>query len=161
MTKLRDPVSIENTLYRVLGRVSIERAAELTGRGEHYLRACTDPDKREILSMRDAEVLDLEYHAATGEGFPLYEAYGRRLDTARADRFADAASLGRLGGLLAKEGGEAVAALIAIGLSNADPVQLRAALTELEQCDEIVDRGVAFIRQLLDQERSGPPHAPT
>ncbi|MGR6329238.1 hypothetical protein ACU5AX_09240 [Sphingomonas sp. XXL09] len=160
MTKVRDALSIENTLFRVLGDLTIERAAEVTNKGKDYLRACTDPDKREVLSMRDAELLDLAYHEKNGGGFPLLEAYSRRLETKHAERFVDAAALGNLGAALAKEGGEAIAALVAIGLSNADPDKLRAALPELEQCDEIVDRAIAVCRDALDRAREGAHGAP-
>ena len=69
MTKQREAVTVENTLYRVLGTLTIERAAEVTGRAESYLRALSDPDKRDRLTIEDAIKLDLEYRAGGREGY--------------------------------------------------------------------------------------------
>lgn len=51
-------MTIENTLYRVLGEITIERAAEVTGRSLNYLRSLTDPNKRERLTIEDSRMLD-------------------------------------------------------------------------------------------------------
>lgn len=159
MTKLREPVTIENTLYRVLGELTIERAAEATGRAVSYLRALTDPDKREQLTVRDLELLDLACHEKLGQGFPLFEALGRRLETARADRFAGAACIGRHAVEVAKENGEAVAALLEAALSAGDPRLLEEALRQSEDVHRVVTATIATIRDQLSRSRLVPPQA--
>ena len=161
MTKVRPPVSIENALYRVLGDVTIERAAEVTGRAEHYLRALSDPDKREQLTVRDLELLDLEHNARRAEGFPLFEALGRRLQTARAERFADAAANGRNAIALARESGEATAALMEAAIDGGDPKLLERALRELEDAHVVSSSAIACVRDQLARARDGPSLYPT
>ena len=157
MTKVRNPVTIENTLYAVLGRISIERASEVTGRAESYLRALSDPDKRERLTIEDAIALDLEHRARGGDGFPLYETYGRIMDSVAAERFADAAAIGRIAVIVAKEAGEATAALIEASLPGAGPDKLETALRELEQSDDAGHAAIALLRDL----RTKPPDIPS
>lgn len=156
MTKVRAPLSIENTLYEVLGRVGIERAGEITGRTAGYLRALSDPDKREKLTVEDAIKLDLEHHAAGGDGHPFFETIGLLLEAARAERFADAATLGRHAISVAKESGEATAALIAAALSNGSPAALETALRELEQDQAAGAAAIVDLRNALNRARDGP-----
>jgi hypothetical protein len=161
MTVPRDPVTIEDKLLHVLGTLTLKVAAEVTGRHQGYLNALTHPDRRETLAVRDLELLDLAYAKQTGAGFPLTEALLRRMESNQANQFADAREIGRLGGAIAKEGGEAAAACIDAALSNGDPEKLKAALRELEQSDEVTDRAIAMIRQVLARARDGPAPAPT
>lgn len=157
MTLLRDPVTIENTLFTVLGELTVELAAELTGRHVGYLNNLTHPGRRETLSVRDLEILDLAYAKATGKGMPLFEALSRRLESAQADLFADARAIGETAGRLAKEGGEAAAALIEAALSNGNPDKLKAALRECEQSDAVNDHAIAQLRQALKRHEQQPP----
>ena len=101
MTKLRDPVTIENTLLMLLGTISIERAAEVTGRATGYVRNLSNPDTRERLALEDAISLDLEWRAQGNEGYPLLETYDRILHSNAADRFADATALATITLLMA------------------------------------------------------------
>jgi hypothetical protein len=155
MTKLREPVSIENTLMAVIGRMTIERAAEVTGRKAHYLLALTDPARDTVLNVADLEALDLEAHARWGEGFPLYEALGRRLDSSKAERFVDQAAIGRAAANHAKEAGDATAAMI-LAAGSTDPRLIEDALREAEQSDAAADACVAVLRAALDRAREGP-----
>ena len=155
MTKLREPVSIENALLLTLGRLTIERAAEVTGRQPHYLRAASDPDKPDqLLSVRDMELLDLASHADFGDGFPLYEALGRRLESSAAERFADQAAIGRACMAVAKETGDATAAMIAASLPGASIPELETALRELEEADASTDGAIAVVRSALNHARA-------
>jgi len=154
MTKVRTPLSIENTLRVVLGELTIEVAAEITSRGTAYLNQCTDEDRREQLNVRDLELLDLEHHARFGRGFPLYQALGRRLDTARSERFADAAANGRNAALLAKESGEAIAALCQAAFAAGDEDALRHALAEMEQAHTASTTAIADLRDQLERARN-------
>lgn len=155
MTRPRDPVSIENTLMAVLGRMTIERASEVTGREAHYLRALTNPDKPNILNVADLEALDLEAHASWGEGFPLFEALGRRLDSAKAERFVDQVEIARVAAVHAKEAGEASAAMI-LATTSSDPRVLREALRQAEESDAAADAAVAVLRDALRRATEGP-----
>jgi hypothetical protein len=137
MTKRRAPITIENALFRVLGELGLDRAAEVTGREAGYLRSLSDPDTRYALTVADAIRLDLAYRAereaAAGPVYPIYEAYGLILEATAKDRFASAEALQRQAAAVVQEGGEAAAALIRASLPNATLEDRRAALRELEQ----------------------------
>lgn len=157
MTKEREPASIEDALMAVLGQLKVKEAAALLGRSPSYLMATTDPDKREQLSVRDMELLDLAHHAQFGQGFPLYETLGRRLATARAERFADAAEIGRRGARLARENGEAVTALLEAALVSGDRKLIEEALRQTEDVAREATATMACLRHVLEREASPPP----
>ena len=161
MTKVRPPLSIENTLLRVLGEIGLDEAARLTGRTTGYLHSLTDPDKRECLAVRDLETLDLEHHQRFGTGFPLFEAVGRRLGSARAERFADAAAIGEHARTLSREHAEALAALLDAALATTpDKRVLEKALREAEDLDHSVDGVIAAIRSAIEHVASAPRAPP-
>lgn len=142
----------------VLGELHIERAAEITDRKQGYLRNLTDPAKREVLCVRDLELLDLAHHARFGRGFPLFEALGRRMATARAERFADSATIGRHGAALARENGEAITALLEAAIVGDDQLLIREAL---KQTEDVVREGTATIASLRTViDRHGEPGGP-
>lgn len=157
MTCEREPVTIENRLRLVFGTLTIERVVELTGKSEGYLSALTLPRRRETLSLALAEKLDLEFHKVTGQGFPIYEALGLRLETAGAGRFAEAAEIAQLARQFAKEGGEATAAMVDAAMSSGDPETLTKTLRELEDADRINNLSITAVRQALAHAREGRP----
>jgi hypothetical protein len=161
MTKLRPPVSIENTLYFVLGELTIERAAAVTTRSIGYLRALSDPDKRERLTVEDAIKLDLAYIAAGGSGRPFHETMGLLVEAASATRFSDAAAIGRHEVEVARENGEACAALFEASVDPTDIGTLERALRESEDSHRAAGAAIATIRDQLARARDGPPPAPT
>lgn len=160
MTKRRPPVSIERALFKVLGELGIDRAAEVTGREPDYLRSMSDPDTRYQLSVADALKLDLAHRAERQEPgvavYPIYEAYGLLLDTEGGARFADAEAIHRQAAAVAKEGGEATAALIRASLPSATPADDQAALRQLEE--SIAADTVAI--QLISTKRTQGGPAP-
>lgn len=160
MTKPREAVTIENTLYAVLGAISIERAAEVTGRAASYLRALTDPDKRERLTIEDAIALDLEYRAGGREGFPLLDTYDRIVRASADARFAEEHALGPLTHDFVKESGQASAALIA-AMAPGAPVQvLETALREVEDADNAVAPVIEHLKKRIGRTRGPPPRPP-
>lgn len=160
MTKVRPPVTIENTLYRVLGELGIENAAAATGRKDHYLRAVSDPDKVDQLTVVDLIKLDVAYRASGQPSLPLFETVGRILEAELAGRFADEAATGKLTADFAKEAGDATAAMILASQPGATCRELEAALREAEEADHAADAAVAHLRDRLRRARDGPPAAP-
>jgi len=158
MTKLRPPVSIENTLHRVLGELGAERAAEVTGRARSYLNDACDPDKPQLLTVRDAIALDLACVEAGDPTFPLYETYGLLLRAATAERHADALAIGRHAAAVAKESGEATAALVSAALAPGDVPAMEHALRQTEESLEASTDAIATIgAQLARARATGPP----
>lgn len=161
MTKVRAPVTIENALRALLGRLQLEDAATITGREAGYLHSMTDPDKPGQITVRDVLLLDLEAHKRFGEGFPLFEAIGRMLESTAGERFADQAAIARVTADFAKESGDAVAASIAAAMPGAGVRELEAALREAEEADQKADAQIAVLRSALKHAREGPPPPPT
>lgn len=156
MTKVREAVTIENTLYRVLGTLTIERAAAVTGRTEGYLRALSDPDKRERLTIDDAIALDLEYRAGGREGYPLLDTYERIVRASADAKFAEEHATGRLTYDFVRETGEASCALIAAQLPGASLKELQTALREVEQADNASATVIAHLQSRIRRARDGP-----
>lgn len=158
MTKVRPPISIENTLLRVLGELGIERAMEATGRAKAYLHAVTDPERGEQLMVRDMIALDLACREAGDPTHPLYETIGLMLDAANATRFACSAQLGRLAGDASREGGEACAAIIDVALgADRDPGALAHALRQAEEAHDAWTDAIAVLRGIAAPSQISPP----
>lgn len=147
MTKRRAPVSIENTLYRVLGELGIERAAEVTGRSESHLRALTDPDKRERLTVEDGIKLDLACAAAGDDTRPIYTTIGLLLKDANANRHACAVALGDAVRTITLETAEAEVAIIAAIVDpTGDPKLRENALRQAEEAHEAYGDTIQLLR---------------
>ncbi len=153
MTKLREPVTIENTLNLLLGTITVERAVEVTGRAAGYIRALSNPTTRERLALEDAIKLDLEWRAQGNDGYPLFETFDRILQSEACERFADATAVGRLACLVAKESGDATAALVAASLPGAGVEEWSKALRELEEADQANAPAMATLTELIERHR--------
>jgi hypothetical protein len=135
MTKLRPPLTTGAAVDRVAGQLSggySELAAKLD-RGEAYVRAWGDPDRREKICFDDAIAADLIYREAGGVGAPMFETFAYQLDHAGVSRFADEVELARLVGVSVRESGEAHALAIAMATPGADRSALAATIREAEE----------------------------
>lgn len=155
MTKQRPPLSIENALFQVLGRIGIDAAADLTGREASYLRSLSDPDNRYRLTCEDALTLDDAHQALTGER-PIYETMGLMIEARNATRFADVAELRRKAVSVVLEAGQAHAALIAATCDGADEKDLLNFIREAEQSVGETTGAIAAAKAMLDA-RQHPP----
>ncbi|WP_267414719.1 hypothetical protein [Sphingomonas sp. GC_Shp_4] len=153
-------MTVENTLHLVIGTISIERAAEVTGRSLGYLRALSNPYTRERLAFDDAIKLDLEWRAQQQEGYPLLETYERILKSEAQLRFASAEAIGRLACIVAKEAGEATAALVAASMPGASRETWKVALRELEEAGQANAPAIALLRELIDPPTDAPLEPP-
>lgn len=156
MTKLRAPLSIENALLKVLGKLGMEGACEATGRAAHYIRALSDPDKREQLTIADALALDLEHQRQGNVGAPIFETYGHLLKAASAEVFTDAAAIGEVFHTILLEDGEANAALLLAQRPGVTLEQLRHALRELEDSIRVRSDAAVILKSVIEH-REAPP----
>ncbi|WP_394652355.1 hypothetical protein [uncultured Sphingomonas sp.] len=137
MTKVRAAGTIEDALFRVLGHIGVDRAAEeVLGISGDYLRRLSDPDSRYRLTVEDAIKLDLAYLAAGGGAAPIYQTYTLLLDQANAERFSDREELVRRTATAMKEGGDADAALVLATLPGATPADRERARREVHEAIE-------------------------
>lgn len=141
MTKHRAPLSFDDALSRIAGQVGgFEKMGNRVGRQSRTVRNWGDPDTTEHCPVDCALELDLMFMEHGGTGAPMYEAYAHQLELAELTRHADRHELSRLTSLFAKEGGEAVGALIRASMPDASPADRRAAEVELAQALEVARR---------------------
>ncbi|WP_439539497.1 hypothetical protein [Sphingomonas sp.] len=155
MTKARPPLSIENALFQVLGRIGIDEAARLTSRSTDYLRSLSDPENRYRLTCEDALTLDDAHQALTGER-PIYETMGLMIEARNATRFADVAELRRRAVTVIMEAGQAHAALVAATCDGASDKELLAFIREGEESVGETTSAIAAAKAMLDA-RQHPP----
>lgn len=155
MTKQRPPLSIENALFQVLGRIGIDEAARLTSRSTDYLRSLSDPENRYRLTCEDALTLDDAHQALTGER-PIYETMGLMIEARNATRFTDLAELRRRTIDVLREAGEAHAALVAATCDGATEKDLSNFIREGEQSLAETTSAIAAAKAMLDA-RQHPP----
>ena len=157
MTKRRAPLTVENALFKVIGQISIERAAEVTGREPSYLRSMSDPDSRYCLSVENAVALDIEYQATGGIGAPIYETYGLLLNTEHARRFATSGTLIRQASEVIRECGEAGAAIVAASATGASAPEYRTATREVEEAIAVLTQVLPLLAHVPVPVAQAPP----
>lgn len=145
MTKSRDPMTYDAALVRIADRLGWAEMATVTGRKERTVRNWADPDTGETCPVDCAELLDLAYRGAGGEGYPMADTMARRLELAATISFADQAALSRATERLVKESGEAVGALIAASREGVCAGTLNAARRELS---EMADEATGALRKI-------------
>lgn len=103
---------------RIMGRLTPAVAADACGCSERTVRAWSDPDLGRSPCFEDCVALDAAYLKAGGGEPPLITVYMARLERATAAP-ADSVELIRATQHVAKETGEAVAALVAASMPGA------------------------------------------
>lgn len=148
MTKRREPLTYHRTLTIIAGLVGWDRCAAECGVTPKSVRNWSDPDCETEIRMIDAERLDRLYMAHGGDHAPFHRLFTLRLGlddvaTARPD-------LAAIAGRVAKEGGEAVNALIAAAAKPDCPTTRRHATKEAEDAIGILSDGLAALNRTSD-----------
>lgn len=135
MTKPRAPLSIDAALARIAGQVPGEwRAmADHVGYAERTVRKWGDAEDEAEINLKAAIALDALFQQNGGEGRPIYEAYGLLVGACAAERFVDQFDLLRCAIDVAKETGDAEAALMRLALPDAGAADRLVAQRELMQ----------------------------
>lgn len=152
MTKRRPPLSYDNALTRIAALIGYDAMAEATGRQPRTVRNWGDPDAAESCPIDCAELLDLAYQAAGGDGAPMTETLMLRVEAARQSRFAGEVQLSLKEQSVAKESGEAIAALVAACRPGATTTDRSAAAREIEESITIL---TATLAMLVDDTGAG------
>ena len=142
MTKPRTPTTVEAALVKTAGQFpeGYVSLGKIINRHPATIRAWGDPDKEDDVPFGAAIEMTLAYIAQGGEGAPLFEAFGAKLDLAHARRFADAKRLHDYAGPLVKEAGEAHAAIISAARPSATAPDFDIAFKEaLENYEKLLD----------------------
>ena len=133
MTKFRAPLSFEDGITRIAGLLGWAAAAQVIGQKERCLRNYSDPDTSPAISLADALKLDLAYRLAGGEGAPMFDSYALQIDVAIRQIDVSADELARRTAVAAKEGGEAIASLIAANRPGATAAERAIAAREVRE----------------------------
>ncbi len=135
MTKPRAPLSIDSALARIAGQVPGGWAAmaRSIGYAERTVRKWGDADAEEEINLRAAIALDTLFQQHGGQGQPIYDAYGLLVGACMAERFIDQFDLLRCAIDVARETGDAEAALMRLALPDAGPGDRLIAQRELMQ----------------------------
>jgi hypothetical protein len=154
MTKQRAPLSIDAALAKIAGQVegAWKTMAREAGYEERTVRKWGDEAQEGEINIKAMLRLDKLYQEHGGEGFPLYETYGLLLGAPAAASYADQFEILRRVIKVAKETGEAEAALVRLSLPDASEADRRDAQREvLEALDELKN-----ILPLLDRAERAP-----
>lgn len=135
VTKPRTPHSWPDAVTRIAGRLGYDGAARAVAKSERLVRAWSDPDSNKRPSLDQALALSAAYAADGGEDAPFVDAFACQLDIVVAQRTACTRALTSEIAEAAREGGEAVAASLALIASNASPRDAMRAFAEVQQAE--------------------------
>lgn len=130
MSKPREPVSFEDAVGQAIGALGRDACAEAIGRTAAQVYAAADPDKPSMLRVDHMLRLDLAMLSATGRA-PGFEVYAARIRAAQP-LVANGVTLQQRAATIAKESGEAVAALLCPD-AELSPAQLDGMSRELHE----------------------------
>lgn len=156
MTLLREPLSIENALFKTFGELTLERCAELTGRKPHYLRAIADPAKRERLTVIDLIKLDSATIRA-GRGAPLFETAGLILKAVQAEIFSDELAIGDVAAEVLKEHADVHLAFFRAVRPGSTTRDLQELLRQAEEANRADQLAITTVRNILERRAQAPP----
>jgi len=101
MTKIRDPLSIENVLSNMISKLNDDEVKNITGKSISHFRKCSDPDDKDHnLYLSDAVKLDILMQRSL-LGTPLMDNFQLILD----NEFKKVNSFENLENTLLKVGG--------------------------------------------------------
>jgi len=148
VTKARPPLSIEQAVIDVILAIGINEASEVTGRVKAYLGDASDPDKRLLLTCRDAVALDAAHDRLVG-GRPIHDMMGLMIDdtgngATSCERQLMDATIDAF-----RESSEAHAALLEASLPNASPAKRKKAMRELVQAFSAKRRIMPILQKML------------
>jgi len=146
MTKARAPLTFERALVRIADELGWPQVADIAGKDERTVRNWSDPDTSANMTIDVALRLDVAFRAAGGEGSPLFQVYALRLEADTCVACADSQRLAELTAVSAKEGGEAIAALVVAAQPGATPQQRARAELEAEEAIRALTETLAQVR---------------
>jgi hypothetical protein len=112
MTKPRDPLTYERALTVIAALIGWDVAAATCGVAPRTLRKFSEPDLEREISLVDAERLDRAFIDRGGDHAPFHRTFALRLGLAEPEPITCGEVLARTAARVAKESGDATAALI-------------------------------------------------
>lgn len=146
MTKRREPITFHRALTVVAAHIGWDRAAAICGVTERAVRNWSDPDTDSEIRLIDARRLDQAFMEHGGGEPPFLQVYKLQLELAALSASERSKCLSNAASVAAKEGGEAVAALIRAAQPDAGAADRRAAEREAEEAIAALSEGLAILR---------------
>ncbi len=147
MTKLRDPITYEATLLEVARLIGWDNVGAICGGvSSRHARRWSDHDCQTQIRAIDCERLDRAYVDAGGDHFPFHRLMGLRNEVATAVLTVDACMV-RAAQTTAREGGDAVAALLEVS-ANPTPQNIREARKEGHELIDAMTDALAGLDRL-------------
>jgi len=141
LTKRREPLSIDEAMARIAGKVpgGWIALAKHVGKHERTVRKWGDADTDDEITLSAAIALDTLYQKSGGAGRPLLTAHEDLVDAARAVAFADQFEVVRRLSEFVKESSDAKQALLRIALPDSCISDRHLAQRELMEVREVID----------------------
>lgn len=155
MTKARPPLSIEQAVVDVILAIGMDTASDVTGRAKAYLSDASDPDKRLLLTCRDAVSLDAAHDRLIG-GRPIHDVMALMIDDAGDGALSCERQLMDAAIDAFRESSEAHAAVLEASLPNASLTTRRKAMRELVQAFSAKRRIMPILQKMLQQGGQPP-----
>ena len=149
MTQLRAPLTYPAAMTRVAGVLGWPVCAQMARRGVRAVRYWSQDNCTSSPTIAQALAYDAAYQAAGGEGAPFLDAFAFQLQGAREQHDACRRQLAEAIADASSEGGEAIAAAVALTVSNASPLQALRALAEAEQARSAVGQLIRCLQKFL------------
>jgi hypothetical protein len=156
MTMVRNPLTVEDGLGKMIVALGMPGAIKATGRKASYLRALSNPNRREQLTVVDMVKLERAHARAGRPGAPIFEIVASILHLAKPERLSEAYAISRCAIEIAREDCESQVALMEAGLPGADDRALKKALKETVESIQAKNRAVAVIQSLIAHEQQPP-----
>lgn len=161
MTKLRPALSYEEALLQVAARLGWAATADHLTLGERAARNLSDPGIDSCVRLDAAEALDRAFMEAGGLCAPFHDVYATRLELAQLVASSECGTIADAAALAAKEGGEAVAALLS-QTDFTDPRSVEETEREIGQAIMAHTAALAFVRrQRAEKATASPPASVT
>lgn len=136
MTKARAPITFENALTKIAGRIGWAEVARICGVKERAARNWSEPDTLSSLRLAQALALDIAFLAAGGDHAPMLLVFATRVNVGLIESTADRHALIVGAARAARESGEAVAATLTASRPDATLAEIVIAEREIEQSIE-------------------------
>ncbi len=147
MTKLRDPITYEATLLEVARLIGWDNVGAICGGvSSRHARRWSDHDCQTQIRAIDCERLDRAYVDAGGDHFPFHRLMGVRNGVDAAVPHVDACVV-QAAKTTAREGGEAVAALLEVS-ANPTPQTIREARREAHELIDAATDALASLAKI-------------
>jgi hypothetical protein len=141
MTKFREPITFHRALTTVAAKIGWDRCAAICGLGERAVRNWSDPDTDTEIRLIDARRLDQAYLAAGGDHPPFHRTYALQLGLELREP-ATAPTITTAAAHIAKEGGEAIAAMLDAAARASGEAARRKARREVREAIEALGTGL-------------------